>query len=42
MVRDEERYAYLSVGVHSLKNLTEKGLVEVLGFVIMPNHIHLI
>ncbi|MDQ0638510.1 REP element-mobilizing transposase RayT [Pedobacter sp. W3I1] len=33
---------YKSIVVNSLKKLVNQNLIEVYGFVIMPNHIHLI
>lgn len=34
--------AYKQVIIDSLANMSERGLIDVFGFVIMPNHIHLI
>ena len=33
---------YKDVIIASLRNLSDRGLIDVFGFVIMPNHIHLI
>jgi REP element-mobilizing transposase RayT len=37
-----KEHEYKEIILHSLKHLSEKKLIKVYAFVIMPNHIHLI